>query len=362
MCKINANEIRKAIETKGMSISEVSREIGRDSNYIHVALNKGTMAEDMMDKLCFILDADRETLTRIYSDFEQYTLHGETVSESKVRKGKNKNFYTPQEFESLLDTLRVNANEKEMLATAEVSKTKQGNTTTMCVPLSCIHVAPWQRDTRISKAKTIAESYKDWACDKPKTFFKDGKLYVVDGNHRVLAQFMRNAQYLWVEVIEDATESEIIDMFLMQDVRRTKMSSDDMYRASLVNNVTLYKNFRETMMANRIQVKADPVKIEKPNGTMKPTVSMLRLSNSKPYLFDKVLSLVSELEWKGCRGAYSNRTISTLIKLMETHGSDVPTIEEKLKEKCFGAAFYEAYVIPCKSNAMLYDLLVEKTK
>lgn len=99
--------------------------------------------------------------------------------------------------------------------------------------------------------------------------------------------------------------------------------------------------------------------MENPIGFVRPSRTMLRITNRKEEVLKEALKLIKDLNWCGStsKNAYTLRNVNVLIRMITVYSSDV---KAKLLKHCSGAVYFESSVAPIKSNAELYDFLVSE--
>lgn len=85
-----------------------------------------------------------------------------------------------------------------------------------------IHIPEWQRRLKLARAYAIGNTYNKYKWDVPKVLFLKGKLYVIDGQHRIYGAFKAKMDSVVVEIMECSLE-EAIDLFINQSQDRAKM-------------------------------------------------------------------------------------------------------------------------------------------
>ena len=113
-------------------------------------------------------------------------------------------------------------------------------------------------------------------------YIKNGKLYVADGAHRLIAFILRNISMkkqlmILVEVLNCDEEEARKSIFLHRRKAEKTMSNNDMYRAAVEESEPDYVAFRNICKANYIQIPSDEEIIDNPIGSLNPSSVMLRI-------------------------------------------------------------------------------------
>ena len=137
------------------------------------------------------------------------------------------------------------------------------------------------------------------------------------------------------------------------------MTTGDTYRAAIKAGLPEYVKFKQIFENNRIQISEELTEMENPIGFVRPSRTMLRITNRKEEVLKEALKLIKDLNWCGStsKNAYTLRNVNVLIRMITVYSSDV---KAKLLKHCSGAVYFESSVAPIKSNAELYDFLVSE--
>lgn len=361
MCKINGKKLGELRNKAGVSQAELAKGIGLSTSSI-AKYEAGivTPSDESVEKICMILKINKGDIEVKSVDYNFRNGESKTVCNARKRLG-DKRLRMPKETESFILEYRKESEEQE---TNEVeSKLEQptafaGKTYIQINP-TFIHIPTWQRDTDFAKAEEIGTNYNSNKYDPIKVYVKNGKLYVADGAHRLIAAILRNVmlskQLMIIVEVLDCDEKEARRIFLGQKAGRKDMTVNDMYRAAIENGEHDYIALKEICEENNIQITADEHIIDNPVGKMKASSSALRLANKNADLMESIIKLMKNLDWTGSeKNVFTIRNFDVMKRLYANFGNDV---EEKLLENCKGAVFYESKVVPVKSNAELYDIL-----
>lgn len=220
-----------------------------------------------------------------------------------------------------------------------------------------IHIPNWQRDTDMAKVQEIAQNFNEDKFDPVKVYIKNGKLYVADGAHRVVAFVINGEIKMLVEVL-NCSEYEAILTFLGQQSARKSMSVADTYRAGVKANIREYIEFKNLFETYNIQIVTDDNKLENPIGKVTPSRELLRMAKNNTELLELIIKTIKAIDWTGSeKSAFTLRMFQIFKKLFANYEKN--TVIEGLLENCKGASYFENKIAPVKSNAEMYDILAK---
>lgn len=116
----------------------------------------------------------------------------------------------------------------------------------------------------------------------PKVLYVNGKLYIVDGNHRTIGAIKADLTSIQYEVLIGATESEAMNLFMTQGQDRSKMKPQDTYNAALQAKRPEYVRLKEICNKNHVAVKGDRKPVENPIGILTPVLDGVKMAKSNP--------------------------------------------------------------------------------
>ena len=206
-----------------------------------------------------------------------------------------------------------------------------------------IHFPDWQRSLDIARARAIGMNYNRHKWEVPKVIYSNGKLFCVDGMHRIFGAFLAGIKDIVVEIME-ISETEAIDMFLNQTKDRGAMKPMDYYYASIKANKPDYIAFRDICHKHNIQVKGDD-SLKNPVGVFTSISDGIR---SDKEVLDQILALIGKLGWNGketnslcpSSAAYGAKVIRSLKKLYAYYEGNEKKMEKILMSKCRGTEWF----------------------
>ena len=357
MCKINGKKLGELRSNAGVSREELAKEIGLSKSSVYnYESGKSEPTEETMDKICLVLNISKDDIKVHDVGYSFLDQMSKTVNQLRNKKGFVR-YSTPSETEEFVSERRVMSEEEEKRE-IEVGLRNTfgiGQKKYMLVSPTLIHIPNWQRDTDMAKAEEISTNFNEDKFDPIKVYLINGKLYVADGAHRLIAFIINEELKILVEVL-NCTENEAVLTFLGQQSGRKTMSVNDTYRAGVKANIKEYVKFKYLFEDYNIQITADEKKISNPIGYIRASSSVLRLANRNEEIVRAIIELVIKLDWCGSdKNVFVSRTFSVIKKLYSVYGKE--NVEEKLLDRCKGATYFDSKVAPVKSNTELYDIL-----
>lgn len=278
-----------------------------------------------------------------------------------------KRYYKAIEVEALLQGTREKENftgVAEKTAIKTILETAQrngriGDKVLLVIPTKYIHIPRWQRKLDMSRAREIGMKYNKYKWEVPKVIYHNGRLYCVDGMHRIVGAFVGNIECVVVEVLIDMTEKEAIELFLNQTADRSKMKPCDYYYASIEVGKPEYITFRDICHANNVQIKGDDY-LNNPVGTFTSVSDGKELAKQNPELLDSILKLICKLQWNGnatvtgIDKCFGSRYVRALKKLYSYYPDHTKEMEKIIIDNCKGAEWFMNNAIN-KTQAVLFD-------
>ncbi len=224
-----------------------------------------------------------------------------------------------------------------------------------------IHIPEWQRRLKLARAYAIGNAYNKYKWDVPKVLFHKGRLYVIDGQHRIYGAFKAKMDSVVVEIMECSLE-EAIDLFINQSQDRSKMQPMDIYKAAIAGNKEDYVELQKICHKNNIAVKGDE---DLPNsiGTLTSISDGIHLVQTNAKLLDSMLNLLGKLGWNGYADSYNGKAytakiIRSLKALYAYTEGRTNEMEVALLEHCKGTEYFVENIMD-KTQAQIFDYLSE---
>lgn len=271
-------------------------------------------------------------------------------------------YLTATEAEREMQEARNNANfkfENEDMIVANLIKNAKrgmvGDKVQIVIDPMMIHIPSWQRRLTIAKALQIGTSYNKYKWDVPKVLLYKGKLFVIDGQHRIYGAFKAHKDEVVVEIMECSLE-EAIDLFINQSKDRQKMCPMDIYNAAIAGNKPEYIRLKNICAKHNIAVKG-----EDNTGRVGTLTSISDGIKTDSDLFDSILGLLGRLEWNGYADsyngkAYTAKVIRAIKSLYSYYKGREKEMENILIKRCHGTEFFVENIMD-KTQAQIFDEL-----
>lgn len=224
-----------------------------------------------------------------------------------------------------------------------------------------IHIPEWQRRLSLARAYAIGNSYNKYKWDVPKVLFHEGKLWVIDGQHRIYGAFKAKMDAVVVEIMECPIE-EAIELFISQSQDRGKMQPMDIYKAAIAGHKEDYMKLQEICHKNNVAVKGDE-DTTNTVGTLTSISDGIHLVQTNVNLLDSMLKLLGNLGWNGYADSYNGKAytakyIRVMHSLYAYYEGRTEQMENILKEKCIGTEFFVENIMNLEQCAV-FDYLSE---
>lgn len=280
-----------------------------------------------------------------------------------------KAYLTPVEVEMELNKGRETKDigtEKEEARTVKqwvnqaLKSSSYGDKTLICADPVYIHIPVWQRKLNIQNATDIGKHYNKYKWELPKILYWEGKLWCIDGMHRIYGSYLGGLEQVTMEIMTDITMKEAIKIFLDQTEDRKKMSLTDMWGAALEAEVEEYVVLHNICENNRVCVRDEEFNGENHVGTFTSVRDGLKMAKGNPELLNDILALITKLQWNGDVNvpgkAYGAIAFRVIRKLYGYYGEHKEQMESILMEKCSGASYWNSH-LDKKTQGQMFDHL-----
>lgn len=274
-----------------------------------------------------------------------------SVIEREMQEARN-----AEEFTGKVETITI----KQIVENAKVNSRFGDKILVNINPLH-VHIPSWQRMCDVVAATEIGTKYNKYKWEVPKLLYLNGKLFCVDGMHRIYGAFKGKIEAVICEIIE-CSEKEAIKLFLGQGVDRRKMSQVDYYRAAIEYGDENYIQLKEICNNHNVAVKGDP--IENQVGIFTPIKDGIKsIRKNGTGLLDKIITLITDLQWNGYADTYNGKAytakyIRVMHSLYAYYEGRTEQMENILKEKCIGTEFFIENIMNLEQCAV-FDYLSE---
>lgn len=359
MCKINGKKLKEIREREGLTLQDVAKGCGVSYSTISKYESEINNPSDAtVDKICLLLKINKNDIE--VADVGYSFTQGVSRTVDYARRKKDFIRYsTPRNTEEFI---QAHSNAGESMEMKEVDCALKNSFSIaskryILINPTFIHIPDWQRDTDMAKVQEIAQYFNEDKFDPVKVYVRNGKLFVADGAHRVVAFVINGEIKMLVEVL-NCSEYEAILTFLGQQSARKSMSVADTYRAGVKANIREYIEFKNLFESYNIQIVTDDNKLENPIGKVAPSRELLRMAKNNTELLELIIKTIKAIDWTGSeKSAFTLRLFQIFKKLFANYEKN--TVIEGLLENCKGASYFENKIAPVKSNAEMYDILAK---
>lgn len=359
MCKINGRKLKEIREREGLTLQDVAKNCGVSYSTISKYESEINNPSDAtVDKICLLLKINKDEIK--IADVGYNFTSGEGKLTEKIRKKKGFIRYsTPRNTEEFI---QAHSNAGESMEMKEVDCALKNSFSIaskryILINPTFIHIPDWQRDTDMAKVLEIAQDFNEDKYDPVKVYAINGKLYVADGAHRIVAFIINGEIKMLVEVL-NCNEHEAILTFLGQQSARKAMSIADTYRAGVKANIREYIDFKNLFENYNIQIVTDDNKLDNPIGKVAPSRTLLRMVKNDTETLENIIRIIKLLNWTGSeKSPFTLRMFQVFKKLYANYGENM--VDDELLMNCKGDSYFENKIAPVKSNAEMYDILAK---
>lgn len=216
-----------------------------------------------------------------------------------------------------------------------------GDKVLLVLPPHYVHIPEWQRTADLLRASNIGANYNKYKWEVPKIIYVNGKLFCIDGMHRIFGALLAQLPDIVVEVME-ISEKDAIELFLGQTTDRGSMKPMDYYNASIKANKPDYVAFKEICHKYNVQVKGDDA-LANPVGVFTSITDGVRMDK---VTLDKILNLINRLRWNGKENGagattvYGAKVIRSIKKMYAYYNGNEIQMERILMQNCKGTEWF----------------------
>lgn len=266
-------------------------------NNIKVESEINNPSDATVDKICLLLKINKNDIE--VADVGYSFTQGVSRTVDYARRKKDfVRYSTPRQTEEFV---QAHSNAGESMEVKEVDCALKNSFSIaskryILINPTFIHIPNWQRDTDMAKVQEIAQNFNEDKFDPVKVYIKNGKLYVADGAHRIVAFVINGEIKMLVEVL-NCSEYEAVLTFLGQQSARKAMTVADTYRAGVKANIREYIDFKNLFESYNIQIVTDDDKLENPIGKVAPSRTLLRMVRNNTDILELTIKTIKALNW-----------------------------------------------------------------
>lgn len=203
-----------------------------------------------------------------------------------------------------------------------------------CVPIDLLDVDSYQR-TRKRKVSWLIANWDDVAADELIVNYRDGHLWVVDGQQRTFAAKARGIKSLPCRITMNEDRLSEIRRYVRQGNGRVKVDCYDLFHARCMDPddhvAVQLKNLMDKYHIVYTNSKADETQHDriisrKPSaseigriGSLSEAIKIAEVHGIE--MCEEVFETIDQLGWHPLKNAYSSRVLRTLTALHKTHGA-----------------------------------------
>ena len=204
------------------------------------------------------------------------------------------------------------------------------------IPMELLHLPSYQREEE-SRVFKIAAAWDEAKCDAILVSYRDGRFYIVDGQHRTAAAKLAGKQDMYSKILVGKTELEEYELFSGQDENVRKVNDYE----KIVGGAAIGAEPAADIV--RI-LEVHQVPFSSRGGSRESAVLSCMQSVVKLYQRDQgaslnwVLDTISDLGWAGYPKCYHKYVIQALANFRRVwgsaHGITLAEAKEKLIRIC----------------------------
>ncbi len=202
-----------------------------------------------------------------------------------------------------------------------------GNKVFVIVPVEDLHIdESYQRPVH-SHVKTIAQEWDDMKCDPLKiNYRKDGRLYVWDGQHRLVALKIMGIDYVLCVITMGLTQEQEAALFGCQGNGIKKPDPYDIFKANVCAGEKIDTAIRD--MCDKFDLE---VNRSKRAGNMSClTLAREIFGKGDASYFEWVLDLLHKAKWNEFPQSHCHRVVNSLYEIRKSFEGESDFIQRKL--------------------------------
>lgn len=205
-----------------------------------------------------------------------------------------------------------------------------GNKVFVIVPVEDLHIDDSYQRPVHNHVKTIAQEWDDMKCDPLKiNYRKDGRLYVWDGQHRLVALKMMGVDYVLCVITVGLTQEQEAALFGCQGDGVKKPDPYDIFKANVCSGEEIDTAIKK--MCDKYEL------IVNRNNKKSGNLSCLTLAreifkrgNKDRNYFEWVLDLLHKAKWNEFPQSHCHRVVNSLYEIRRASGDENEFVQRKL--------------------------------
>lgn len=188
-----------------------------------------------------------------------------------------------------------------------------GNVMYARIPLHLLDKPAWQRHPNMSNVRKLATHWSEPKAQAIIVSYRDGKFWIIDGQHRVLAAGMKEIQDIFAQIYTGLTAEEEVELFTEQNTHKTAIRAYHRLFAENQIGSNPGKEIFEVLKANKVKFK------EYRSVTPGVLSCMHTVEDSYKKIgragLDWVFKAIQALQWTEVKDGYSSKVIYALTQL-----------------------------------------------
>lgn len=190
---------------------------------------------------------------------------------------------------------------------------------------------------RTAHVNTIYDNWDNNECDPLIVSYRDGRFYIIDGQHRYYAALQKGIENLPCIVRTGLTKEDEARIFVKTNTSRKQLTPFDTFKANIANGNESIPEVKVDMTIKRICDKYN-VTICRDNAKAAPRI-LRSISGARKYtkntehgeaFFDWVMKVITENSWRDCSDAYRDMFIASLHSYYADNLNNIEIATQKL--------------------------------
>lgn len=201
------------------------------------------------------------------------------------------------------------------------------------IPVELLEIDDSYQRVLSGNIKKLMEEWDNDKCDFLLVSYRDGKYYIIDGQHRHIVAKMKEIPDLPCIILTGLTREDEALLFARQHRNVTKLINHDTYKANIINGDMSIPEVRVDMEIKRIcekyniSIKKNPTKKELKVLRCLSRARLIVKSENGSECFDWILSIINRSNWETCPEAYTREIVCMLKNYYTKNVSNLETSE-----------------------------------
>lgn len=246
------------------------------------------------------------------------------------------------------------------------------------VPVSLLRIdESYQREPKADSIQKLVNEWDMNSCDFLDVSYRDGKFYIIDGQHRYTAAKYIGVQTLPCVIRTGLTRSQEAIIFARQNRNVKKLYPYDTYKANIICGDESIREVKIDVEINRICT-SNNVVVKKIGRTTKENKVLRSLSTARDIIdvngidcFEWIIDIICKTNWENCSVSYSKAIMAMLKNFYIEHKDNIADYEASVMKVMNGntpmqliarsRADYSEYALQTGLN-ICFKKLVESPK